>query len=531
MKKWILHILLFASLFSMLTTSCSQDEEVLQAGETSSGTVRIQFSLDMDGTRAAADETWGTTTTTDDNLKRVIGNDYENKIDLGRLQVFLFDANGRYMGEVGGLTLNPSNSSFNTYTFTGEVTVKGVDVTIKNGVKMLEGYTIMVTANYEGYINGNLAVTQNYIFDYIAANYRPNANGVANSYIPMWGMLTTDIPLHEDRATATTAAASNPVNIYMLRSLAKIEVTLKDELYTNGYRITGATLNKTKSQAYVLPSEPSNGYFDNEDYDSTSDFLTSGCNPVNDATIQYDNELFNVSSNQKTWVIYVPEMEKGTDNAPNKVSLQLGRVTDTDPSGNEKITNITESVMSGNPHIVLKDYAQGGSHFDIIRNWYYQYTINQINDGFDLTVTTKPWTLQEINMSFTDIVTYNVTGWTEGTYNQIDESSHYVYMTRESETPKDAEFVFDIVTPENPEYQIGLTNNVDFELATETLINGQIKITVKAKDTTPERPKTALYVFVKDKYGRNVELDLTGQGALSTENQESVNRYTIIQNW
>ena len=134
-------------------------------------------------------------------------------------------------------------------------------------------------------------------------------------------------------------------------------------------------------------------------------------------------------------------------------------------------------------------------------------------------------------MSFTDIVTYNVTGWIEGTYNQIDESSHYVYMTRESETPKDAEFVFDIVTPENPEYQIGLTNNVDFELATETLINGQIKITVKAKDTTPERPKTALYVFVKDKYGRNVELDLTGQGALSTENQKSVNRYTIIQNW
>ena len=264
---------------------------------------------------------------------------------------------------------------------------------------------------------------------------------------------------------------------------------------------------------------------------ATTDLLTDGVyRQVSEKMVNNDKHLSNID-NKKTYVIYVPEMEKGTDNAPNKVSLQLGRVTDTDASGNEMITNITESVMSGNPHIVLKDYAQGGSHFDITRNWYYQYTINQINDGFDLTVTTKPWTLQEINMSFTDIVTYNVTGWTEGTYNQIDESSHYVYMTRESETPKDAEFVFDIVTPENPEYQIGLTNNVDFELATETLIYGQIKITVKAKDTTPERPKTALYVFVKDKYGRNVELDLTGQGALSTENQKSVNRYTIIQNW
>lgn len=523
MKKWILHILLFASLFSMLTTSCSQDEEVMQVGSTS-GTVRIQFSLDMDGTRAAADETWGTTTTTDDNLKRVIGNDYENKIDLGRLQVFLFDSDGRYMGEVGGLTLNPSNSSFNTYTFTGEVTVKGVDVTIKNGVKMLEGYTIMVTANYEGYINGNLAVTQNYIFDYIAANYRPNANGVANSYIPMWGMLTTDIPLHEDRATASTAA-SNPVNIYMLRSLAKIEVTLKDELYTNGYRITGATLNKSKSQAYVLPAKPSKGYLGTDDYDSTSDFLTSGCNPVNDATIQYDNELFNVSSNQKTWVIYVPEMEKGTDNAPNKVSLQLGRVTDTDASGNEMITNITESVMSGNPHIVLKDYAQGGSHFDITRNWYYQYTINQINDGIDLefTLNVAPWTLVEKTIDYSS-ETISITtdddglGW----HNiQTTSTTNNKYMIAGA----DVVFKFRIDTPLYCEYYVDLSGE-GFTITTSDEIcvdstgqpNGatEVTVTIGARDDG-ENHEGILRIFVKED-GRYKEVP-------------GAHRYTIIKNY
>ena len=521
MKKWILHILLFASLFGMLTTSCSQDEEVMQVGSTS-GTVRIQFSLDMDGTRAAADETWGTTINTNGN--RVIGNDYENKIDLGRLQVFLFDANGRYMGEVGGLTLNPSNSSSNTYTFTGEVTVKGVDVTIKNGVKILEGYTIMVTANYEGYINGNIAVTQNYIFDYIAANYRPNANGVANSYIPMWGMLTTDIPLHEDRATASTAA-SNPVNIYMLRSLAKIEVTLKDELYTNGYRITGATLNKSKSQAYVLPAKPSKGYLGTDDYDSTSDFLTSGCNPVNDATIQYDNELFNVSSNQKTWVIYVPEMEKGTDNAPNKVSLQLGRVTDTDASGNEMITNITESVMSGNPHIVLKDYAQGGSHFDITRNWYYQYTINQINDGIDLefTLNVAPWTLVEKTIDYSS-ETISITtdddglGW----HNiQTTSTTNNKYMIAGA----DVVFKFRIDTPLYCEYYVDLSGE-GFTITTSDEIcvdstgqpNGATEVTVTIGATDDgENHEGILRIFVKED-GRYKEVP-------------GAHRYTIIKNY
>ena len=384
MKKWILHILLFASLFSMLTTSCSQDEEVMQVGSTS-GTVRIQFSLDMDGTRAAADETWGTTINTNGN--RVIGNDYENKIDLGRLQVFLFDTNGRYMGEVGGLTLNPSNSSSNTYTFTGEVTVKGVDVTIKNGVKMLEGYTIMVTANYEGYINGNIAVTQNYIFDYIAANYRPNANGVANSYIPMWGMLKTDIPLHEDRATASTAAASNPVNIYMLRSLAKIEVNM----LANGFNLTGAKLNKHNNKGYILPNKnqgTKNSYFT---YNSTSEFLTSSsANPYTST----DGELPLYSETaDKKYVIYVPEYA----NTGGDLEIQL-TITDAS-SGNELQKEGGYKIIHGN-------YSEGKPVDDgttpVVRNHYYQYNINKVENGVDaeITLTVTPWRVNQSTVDY-----------------------------------------------------------------------------------------------------------------------------------
>ena len=411
MKKWILHILLFASLFGMLTTSCSQDEEVMQVGSTS-GTVRIQFSLDMDGTRAA-DETWGTNT----NGNRVIGNDYENKIDLGRLQVFLFDTKGRYMGEVGGLTLNPSNSSSNTYTFTGEVTVKGVDVTIENSVKKLKNYTIMVTANYEGYINGNLAVTQNYIFDYIAANYRPNANGEADSYIPMWGMLKTDIPLHEDRATASTAASqtSNAVKIYMLRSMAKIEVNLASTV-GDTYKITSAKLNKYNQAAYLLPSVPSGStYFAQE---STSAFNTESC--INAASRAIEAELIFNKVNDRKWIVYVPEYDNdGTMN------IILGL----ENNGKDITTAVKSNIIK------LNTYSDGKATttpVDIVRNHCYQYNIKTVNDGTELELDMKvdPWGYVEESMNYTEHPSSsNQMSWADGTeYDDEDETGSTVLL-------------------------------------------------------------------------------------------------------
>lgn len=504
MKKWILHILLFASLFSMLTTSCSQDEEVMQVGSTS-GTVRIQFSLDMDGTRAAADETWGTTINTNGN--RVIGNDYENKIDLGRLQVFLFDTYGRYMGEVGGLTLNPSNSSSNTYTFTGEVTVKGVDVTIGNGVKKLEGYTIMVTANYEGYINGNLAVTQNYIFDYIAENYRPNADGEADSYIPMWGMLKTDIPLHEDRATASTAA-SNPVNIYMLRSLAKIEVNLASTV-GDTYKITSAKLNKYNQAAYLLPSVPSGRtYFEQV---NTSAFNTESC--INAASRAIEADLVFNKVNDRKWIVYVPEYDNdGTMN------IILGL----ENNGKDITTAVKSNIIK------LNTYSDGKATttpVDIVRNHCYQYTIRTINDGIDLefTLNVAPWTLVEKTIDYSS-ETISITtdddglGW----HNiQTTSTTNNKYMIAGA----DVVFKFRIDTPLYCEYYVDLSGE-GFTITTSDEIcvdstgqpNGATEVTVTIGATDDgENHEGILRIFVKED-GRYKEVP-------------GAHRYTIIKNY
>ena len=388
MKKWILHILLFASLFSMLTTSCSQDEEVMQVGSTS-GTVRIQFSLDMDGNAGSRAETWNDITgnyDTDGDVRKV-GSVYENTISLEHFQVFLFQ-NNRYLGEVGSLSLVDVASGTinkNKYTFRGEVTVHNATVTNNK----LENATIMVVANYEGYVNGNLAITQNYIFDYIAENYRPIINGSTTtygSYIPMWGMLkpANGIPLNE--STNDTFTPIGDIN--MLRSLAKIEVVMGDEIDA-GYTFTGATLGKYNKQANLLPSAPANSTYLAQS--STNVFNTENCkNPV--SSLSDTSVSFNVSNDGKSCVLYVPEYS--SSKADLQINLQISK--------------------NGTP---ISDKLQKKGTFtleakDLVRNHWYKCTVNEINDGYkmDLSFVVQDWTVVEESWDFTDHVSLNQGG-------------------------------------------------------------------------------------------------------------------------
>ena len=521
MKKWILHILLFASLFGMLTTSCSQDEEVLQSGETSSGTVRIQFTLDMNGNSESRAADWGNITgdntdnnsspdnTADDDIRK-LGNIYENTINPNQVQVFLYQGN-KFLGEVGGLNLVNTKDAVNKnqYTFTGQITVENATVT--NG--KLENATIMVVANYDNYVNGNLALNQDYMFNYTIGAYSANASAANKKYIPMWGKLKANIPLNE----STTSSTFTPIgNIYMLRAMAKIEVVFdEDNESLDEYTIEAAGLSRYNSKGNLFPASKymtlNNTAINTEDCFNPTSFNNVASYTLNELGLPFE-VIKDANDKKRSCIIYVPEYryQEKIDDVTNEDVGQL---------------KIYLSLKKGNQILTAKDLPVSSGAIpmgerDLVRNHWYRYIVENINDGFDLTVETLAWTLQEIDMSFEGIITYNVTGWIEGTYKEIEDNT--VYMT----SGKDAEFVFTIETPKNCEYQIGLTNNVDFELHTEKLINGDIKVKIKAHDTTAEYPKTALYVYAKDIYGKNQELDLTG-----SKEDETIQRYTIIQNW
>ena len=515
MKKWLLHIFL-VSVLGMLTASCSQEADDPMQTNTGSGTIRIQFSLAMDESRVSRAATWnditGDATDNTDNDVRAIGNNYENMIDLGHLQVFLFDSNGRYLGEVGGLTLSPSSSA-TTYTFTGEVLVNGVDVTTEAGVKKLKDCTIMVTANYEGYVNGNLAVTQNYLFDYIADNYRPIVTGNTtsyNSYIPMWGMLKTDLPLYADRTAANTAAsAANVGKIYMLRSLAKIEVNLASTVGST-YKITSAKLNKHNQAAYLLPSVPSGSttYFAQA---STSAFNTESCINAASRAIIADLDFNKVSDRQ--WIVYVPEYD---NDGTMEITLGL------ENNGKDITTSVKTNVIK------LNTYSGGiatSTPVDIVRNHWYQYSINTINDGLDLefTLNVAPWTLVEKTIDY-ESETISGTkddeglGWSSCTTG-TDPTEIYMLSTG-----ADAVFKFRIDTPHYCEYYVELSGE-GFELThTKELCvddngqtNGATEVTVTIKATADGEYEGILRIFVKED-GRYKEVP-------------GIPRYTIIKNY
>lgn len=544
MKRWLLHIWLM-SVLGILAASCSQVIDDPISGpcgeEIEADNVTIQFTLDLgelDGRTSRSSWEGYDGDGTSDSENAILGDYvYENYIDVNTLEVIVLGTDGTYKGYVDidptKIVRDPENTNNGRrYTFEGRLEVPKEFIS-----NQTLNCKLMVIANSGSVLtedsNGNITFNPEKLFDYDPENFHANATATTKKYIPMWGIATyTGVWL----PYGIIQKLDTP--IYMLRSMAKIEVTMKDELYDQGYRIMGATLNKYLSQGLVMPKTITTNSTDvlTTQVDVFNPVIVPSTNPVTGTWgtsnfKDYDSTITD-EPKYKTWVIYVPEMNN-QDNSL-KVLLNLGKTNGTTTS------SITTTDALKAKHVVeLKDYeykkpendntAPEIKPYDIVRNWYYKYTITHIEDGFNLTVQAMPWTLQPISMSFNDIVTYNVTGWIQGTYNDIDNDDHLLYMTQS----KNAEFIFDIVTPEDCEYQIGLTNNLDFSLTTETQIDGSIKVIIQALDTTAERPKTALYVYAKDKYGRNVELDLTGTGTgnQSTEDQESVNRYTIIQNW
>jgi len=503
MKKWYTHIIM---LVSVLFTACNMEETLFPEKECGKEDITVRIVLSMMDSRA---NTRAYDPPHTDYYEQVLGNEYYiNQYDV---EVLVFNANGAFVERATLVQATGPTPNFRTYELTG---------TLSN-IEEEKTYQMVVLANRSGSayctnFSNTIAegtsmtgVLEPLVYgNYTAAFTEDLLTEGSTERIPMWGVVKAEL---KDEATIT---------VNMLRAMAKVRVNLDAE----GYTLAGVTLNQANKGGYFTPTMDMGINNDG----STKSVSEARIIPLSGLTTLPNLLFVKEPGNTNSYVIYVPECNTFTETEETRTATTWMTVSINDASGNTVD-------LAGNNKLYFREYRKTdtqtgtvkGEYFDIVRNYFYDYTITRIENGLDLTVKAMPWTLQPISMSFNDIVTYNVTGWIQGTYNAIDNDDHLLYMTQ----GKNAEFIFDIVTPEDCEYQIGLTNNLDFSLTTETQIDGSIKVIIQALDTTAERPKTALYVYAKDKYGRNVELDLTGTGNQSTEDQERVNRYTIIQNW
>ena len=299
----------------------------------------------------------------------------------------MFKTNGTYIGGLKDMEAKRQGDS-NIYNIKGEV-----DVDKSAIVNEILKCKIMVVANADAATKNNGQVTgydNDAIFDHDVTS------------IPMWGIGTYTINLIQQ----LQVNLAEP--IYMLRSMAKIEVTLNQAVYDEGYRITSATLNKYNTQGYVVPTLP----------------LTTGDSPVVDwnnltntttlstANVFRENESLAVTASSptsksfsanvagKSYVIYVPEYDN-----ENELTITLGLTHNGTSIYKEGNTPYTISLNEYKINSTTgKSEPDTESPLDLVRNHWYQYNITAVNTAVDV-----PLTLEYMVMDWTNVANPDLT--------------------------------------------------------------------------------------------------------------------------
>lgn len=311
----------------------------------------VTFTLVMsqNGSTKADDNTWG-----DGDWDSLKGTVFENRIFLNDLRVFVFDPDGT-MTELKQLAFTTQN---------------GIDFTFKGVLdRLVDGFKLEVGAEYRFMVLANCGLTD--------IREKPSSIGTLSyenpmtfyqgSAIPMWGV-----------TSATLEAESNiePQNlgdIHMLRSLAKIEVLLADEILYDetvnpfGYKLRNVTINRVNPLGYCVPTgwnSIANTTLLTHD-DSFNEYESSA------AAVPQDVTFISTVENKKM-ILYVPECGNLVD---DELALDI-QLEQTVIKGDE-----TQNISFEFSKAILfredADDPKSAMH-NIVRNHQYRYIINKV---------------------------------------------------------------------------------------------------------------------------------------------------------
>ena len=325
MKKYILKSL-FVSMLCMLAASCQDTDEFAQLD---SRKAQVMFSVAMDSQMARSRTTWG-----DDYTPSLKGDVYDNHIELNQLVVKI-EAGGSplYVKDI----VKWKDGEANEYKFVGIVEDVDTETTLTN-VKI----SVFANMGTDG---------KNETFKQDAAEN-----------IPMWGM-TTMAELKLAPGTRNDDLEKNP--IYLLRAMAKLEVSLNSEMLGE-YALTGVKLNKHNPVGNCLPTIKEGTKY-------TTELDQEAVMNVNETETQTELAFDEVETGKK-YIVYLPEVENGTSEA-DFLNIEV-ELTAKDAKG-----NLTESVETGNFDVMDYSDVDKPTAIDIVRNHWYKYTISGFAAG------------------------------------------------------------------------------------------------------------------------------------------------------
>lgn len=289
------------------------------------------------------------------------GTEMENSIDLNRFHVVFYQTNQKMAGILQNMVL--VHLGGNTYRLTGSLPVSN-KVLVGN---RFEG-KMVVYANFDMSEDdlqkdyNDMGIAQK-SFDYEA---NPK-------YLPMWGVKKVSF-------TLTAGKRQDFSDIDLLRAVAKVKVSLSNDMKKNGWSIHSMRLINYNANGYCMPVK----YAECEQtasltHEAFENFLES---KQTDGITMTDNVP-----------IYLPEYQntdKGdADKCVIKLKLEYKGNVFLDESGNEKEYTLR-----------FIDYtdtgAEGTTTNDIVRDHYYTFEVYKGTNGQNLVkLTVRKWNVRE----------------------------------------------------------------------------------------------------------------------------------------
>ncbi len=362
-KSFCLKVSLMA-LAALSLVACSQDAD---SDDTQKNIVSVYFTLSVNEAEAsvaaksrstAPPEGTGTWQSYDPKGE---ADDYENAIDVDKLNVYFYKVDGTYAGKVDDMTAYRDDTKKNVYHIVGKMNIDKDNLVNDQFTGRMVVYANMDTPATLPWASASTDVLgQSYSF-----------NPSAPTYIPMWGVRSVSFD-------ATPGTQQQLDDVYMLRAVAKVTVQL-DETIMKGWTIEAITMNRWNNKGYCLPSWV-------DDLNDTQDLTFNESEHVYNATdvlqtTPLDFTAATASTASKN--LYLPEYDNTSAGVtPATISVKLRK-----PDGTSEGQTYTLQFVKYDD----KD-APTGTPYDIVRNHWYKYTIYKNTERtLSVKLTVRKW--------------------------------------------------------------------------------------------------------------------------------------------
>lgn len=288
------------------------------------------------------------------------GSGYENYIDIEGedFRILLFDAANKYLTTFEPTIIRATDDSQYPQTYYVEGELPEAYSNFKLVVLANWGKDAYPTNLEEGVTTIDKVCTSTYTYN--AANNTSIIPSAENK-IPMYGVKTCTETLRADLLTDLGT-------VDLLRAMAKIEVKCNAE----GFKLGGVKLHRYNTKGYCAPTGVDDDTKTDWEYENDEVCKHNVHIPANSIST---SEL-NFEPTADGFIAYVPEFDN-TTNVSERTYIEVSLLYADDES--------PVTLGETNIYFCLYDEATGtptaNTDFDIVRNHWYTYTINKVDDG------------------------------------------------------------------------------------------------------------------------------------------------------